>query len=479
MGRPRSPNPKVHVSIVKVKRKTDDFYDVYEERSVYDPDIKNSRCLGRKKIGILPLNYTDLEKDLIRGVDKRTRAGREALAIGNNAGIELQKRINGRGADPAVFPLHYVVLMLLLASWADCTTTWQFADYWQKNKAGLKRWFADFPDGDVSPDRVHRMLSLAGKIEPYATLPLLEEFLPGCFAGRHGTSGGEELKNDAGAGKSPFRFDCIDTEKGLTLRVLCRDAKSLRDGSWLDNIELHGSIVVTEVFDTPAAVEKFLLGNKTDYVMGIKDRADVFGQEFVSLIENTSETGEKAAKLGIPLWLGEQDETIDLGDGIKEKRNIRVVPAALLINNDKSDFFEYWARVDEGCAAMVSSEISDEKTGGTSFKVRYYVSTLNFDVEYSAARISQLIGDLKPPEAGFYRVLDAVFDYDRANCLNCECSHGKFTLDMLGDDVRFKTQDHIKQFVKKSSYIPGLTGWLADRDRALAFLEKLLSLPKT
>ena len=52
---------KIHVSIVKRKRKDGSLY-VQEVKSQYDPKTKNSRVISSKTLGILPPGETDISK---------------------------------------------------------------------------------------------------------------------------------------------------------------------------------------------------------------------------------------------------------------------------------------------------------------------------------------------------------------------------------------------------------------------------------
>ncbi len=475
MGRPRSPDPKVHVSIIKVKRKADDFYDVYEQYSVYDPEIKNSRNLGRKKIGILPHDYTDPEKDLIKGVDKRTRKGREALAGGN---IELLKSRKARRTGPAAFPLPYVLLVLVLASWSECKTERQIADFWQKNKAGLKRWFADFPDGDVYPDTVHRFVSFVGRMRRAQLHPQFKEFMSERFAQRHDASGGETPKAaSAEKNKASYRFDCIDSNQGLTLRMLGSEYESpgkISRSSPFESFNLNGCVAISDCVESPKDFEELLCSKECDYLMTIKNRAEIFGQEFASILENTAKTAEKAQKADFPVWLGVQEETFDLGNWRSEKRTTQVVPAFLFINDAETDFFENWGRTENGCAARVTSEITDKKTGEISRSVRYCVSTLYFDKKYIAARISRLINDYQPAENGLHRVLDIAFGEDRSQCLNYEYTEGKASISRFAFLLLNKVSNLAEERSRETIQFSDLKARVKDLDEALTALEPLL-----
>ena len=154
MPRPRSENPKEHVSLVRSKQKNGWYY-VLKVTSVYDPKIKNSRKIRSRLVGKLPPAETDLNKMIPTepGQGRKKKSIPEALA-------ELK---DSRTPLCVVYPLDLTLLVVVLAAMAGYTSCYQIAQYWASNRVVLKKYFDDFPDRDSSHDTVRRLIKLIGK----------------------------------------------------------------------------------------------------------------------------------------------------------------------------------------------------------------------------------------------------------------------------------------------------------------------------
>ncbi len=108
MARPRNPNAKPNVGIIKRKQK-DGSYLVFEKTSIYDPVKKNSKTIKEVRIGVLPANYKDEKKDLQPWIPKR-RSKKTNPAL--NAATTVQ---NSREATKIKYPLPQSLMTLLLA----------------------------------------------------------------------------------------------------------------------------------------------------------------------------------------------------------------------------------------------------------------------------------------------------------------------------------------------------------------------------
>ena len=56
---PRKPSGEVKTALVRQTQKNGDIY-VYERRTIYDPEAKNTKVLGKKLIGKIPKGETEM-----------------------------------------------------------------------------------------------------------------------------------------------------------------------------------------------------------------------------------------------------------------------------------------------------------------------------------------------------------------------------------------------------------------------------------
>ncbi len=157
-GRPASPNPKIHISRIKRKNARKNVYDVYEVSSRYDSKTQNSVVLKSRKIGTLPLDFQDAEKDLIPYVRKEKTVA-QTIEDAVKAVPDLRQESKVR------YPLDLALTVILLAMLSGCHSTYQIAEYWRVHRCVFENIFNNFPKEDISHDTVRRLIIQLGKLQ--------------------------------------------------------------------------------------------------------------------------------------------------------------------------------------------------------------------------------------------------------------------------------------------------------------------------
>lgn len=141
--------PKTSFSRVKRKNTKKNVYDVYEVTSRYDSKIQNSQVLKTRKIGTLPLDFQDAEKDLIP-------YERKEKPVAQTIEEAMQTIPDVCRVSKVQYPLDLSLLMLLLAQLSDFHSTREITEYWWVKRREFERICENFPNENISSDTVRR-----------------------------------------------------------------------------------------------------------------------------------------------------------------------------------------------------------------------------------------------------------------------------------------------------------------------------------
>ncbi len=240
-----------------------------------------------------------------------------------------------------------------------------------------------------------------------------------------------------------YIVNCLDTADGLTLRqqsIKTRKGRKRHNTEFIEQLDLRGGIVTADILNTEKDLAELLIDSECDYCLALKDSGGPVAARINAIFDHASEIKKMARMFGYPIWVSTRDEILDLGPDVIATRNTRVVPAVLLINKGDRDFIYEWEGLEAGCAAVVTDEITDKKTARTTVAARYFISSLNFDAEYSAARISQLVREHWQNNDKLHWELDLTFSQDRTRCANADYIKGIAVLHEFVDSVTAHTE---------------------------------------
>ncbi len=347
--------------------------------------------------------------------------------------------------DKAVFPLHYAIFVVNIATSAGCFSARQIALYWKGIKPVVKSIYSDIPDSDIAPDTIHETVSFIGRMETVDFIYFYGASMAMDFPDLFSDDTGKILPPSKEKTHLSYVVNCLDTADGFTLRQLSLKAKndtSPLSTDFIELLDLRGGIITADILDTEKYLTKLFTARGSDYCLALKGSGEPFAAGITALFDNVSRTKERAMSFGYPLWFCARDEILDPEPLATATRNIRVFPALLLLktkHEDREDFITEWAGLIDGCVAVVTEEITDRKANKTTVKVRYFISSLKFDEEYSAARISRLISEHWQNQDKLHWELDLTFNHDRSRCSNADYIKGR---EALNNYLNYAAKNH-------------------------------------
>lgn len=458
MSRPRSENPKEHISLVRSKQKNGWYY-VLEVTSVYDPKIKNSRKIRSRLVGKLPPGETDLNKMIPTepGQGRKKKVIPEALT-------ELK---DSRHPLYVVYPLDLTLLVVVLAAMAGYTSCYQIAQYWASNRAVLKKYFDDFPDRDISHDTVRRLIKLIGKPQSEQLIRRLTEQLLNPIKHRVVSLDGQSVK----ASKTPLQprgqyvLNIYDSDDQLCLeqRVIGEKENEITlAADLIDSVPIEGTVVTCDALNTQTKLIQKIVQKGADYCVALKDNQP----SLFELIKAWFRT-ERSHLL-------KDSQTLDIGHGRIETRRIQVLPSSLLDEPMYQDVLKKWPGLDDGCMVRLTTETVIKNTGEIRYDERYYISSLHFDEQYIAQLLLKTIRNHWAIENNLHWVLDVTFNQDRMHCRNADYLTGRTALSKLAYNIISKVQANEEmQTGKKSATKPQ---WLVRFNNTEFAIESLMKI---
>lgn len=438
-GRPRTCEGKEYVYTTFRKRK-DDFLDVIRVYSRYDAKTQNNRPFKTKKLGVVPVGYKDLDKEMIlcgtpemqaftakarmrRWPDKAPRETPRAINDGTES-VDDQ-----RDGAKTIFPLGHVVMVILFAAMAGYVSTYQVAEFWKTFRKIFEVIFPGFPREDISHDTVRRITQILGRSDnekfiSALTGPLIQE--------------GKKRRQIALDGQAvraarvhhpdyaPYIFNAFDVSNGMTLsqRLIGEKKNEISEAiNLVRNLDLSGCIVTVDALNTQKEFSRELVFEKRcDYCFALKSNHKTTYGVVKALFELEPTELQRRGHQDLEKWKSQRAKTLDKAHGRIEERTIRILPACLL----DEEQLKGWAGLDQGIIVEAVTESYDVKKTKTSRETRYFISSLRADSDEGLPEeVMEIIRNHWGIENKLHWVLDTTFLQDRTQCTNADFLVGR------------------------------------------------------
>lgn len=433
-GRPASANPKLHVSRVKRKNAGKGIYDVYEVTSRYNSKTKNSEVLKSRKIGTLPLDFQDAEKDLIP-YERKEKPTAQTIEEA------LQAVPDVCHVSKVQYPLDVSLLMILLAELNDLHSTENIATYWKVQRNEFERICKNFPNNDISTDTLRRLIIQIGKFQgsDWLTIlvnPLLIEYKVRRIA-NEGKTVGTPIIGDY---RNPYIFQSVDIDNRVTLNQVLVNAETneiTNIQKLLEPVNLHGAVVTADATNAQSEFVSFLVNVKEcDYLLVLNSRYKKL-HEFIKTLFELDPNALKEQTLKDLAKLEPQPVPTQYKEpGQIEIRSIKVLPASLL----GQEFLKNWAGLEEGCIVEAVTETTGIKANQNSSHTRYFLTSLRFDEHFVTHQILHRIRNLWCTENNLPFKLSYTFSDDRTQCTNADFLAAKTKITKLANSLLDKAQ---------------------------------------
>lgn len=462
MARPRNPNAKPNVSIVKRKQK-DGSYIVFRKTSVYDPEIKNSRTIEEVRIGTLPSNYSDLEKDLIPWVSTRK----------NNRTTKLSaaaKQVHDpREQSKVRYPLAESLIAIFFAVLCGCTSCLQIQAFWKLNLNSFQKLMPGFPMHAISHDTIRRFIQLLGRDERQKFFHSITSELLSQFKLRRVSIDGQAVRASSIDGhKHPYVFNAFDSDNGLVLNQTLINAKEneiTRSLDLLKDLDLSNAVVTADALNTQKKFVEFLVQKKQcDYCLAMKNNHKQLHDLIAIAFSNAHVAEHESA-----VWEAKSANTKTNGHGRSEQRKLRVLRANLL----PKEILDQWCGLEYGTIVETVTETTDNQTGETSSQTRFFISSLNFEERYIAEKMAHVIRGHWAIENQLHWNLDVCFNQDRMTCSNAEFIKGMTSLNKLALNVQNKVKEYLEENEETNYTRPMLMTYLTDIETSVELVSKI------
>lgn len=442
----------------KIKGENKGYY-VLNKLSYYDPKTKNTKYLKSHIIGWVPSLDTPFEEM----VPTKPKTKKEPAAQVKEKSEQVPDQ---RAQHMIVYPLPYVLLVILLATLAGFTSCVQIAAYWKANREKLSAYFPDFPQEDISHDTVRRLIVMIGPDSAKELIERLTKPLVGEATNRLISVDGQAVRASRDdSDRSPYILNVRDTTNCLTLTQQLIGAKEneiTHASELIKTLEIRDAVVIADALNTQKDfAEEIILGH-ADYILALKSNHPTLFEYVKGLFEMNAKP-----------MLGNSPQ-VELGHGRIETRSIRVLPASRLPRT----LLKPWLGLDEGCLIQVRKEVENKKTGARSVEFRYYISSLLYE-PYNKEKQATLLQTLATYirqhwtiENNTHWVLDVVFNQDRLQSINPEYLQGRTALTKIGLSFLEKYREILRK-KKQEISITTLKVMMTNIDNAIACLENI------
>ncbi len=447
---------KWHKVRQKIKGENKGYY-VINKLTYYDRKTKNRKYLKSRIIGWVPSLDTPLEEM----VPTKPRTKKEPAA---QVKEKLEQVPDQRAQHMIVYPLHYVLLVILLATLAGFTSCVQIAAYWKTHREKLTSYFPDFPKEDISHDTVRRLIAMIGPDSAKELIERLTKPLISEVGNRLISVDGQAVRasrdeND----RSPYILNVRDTTNCLTLTQKLIGAKEneiTHASELIKTLQIRGAVVIADALNTQKTFAKEIISGGADYILALKSNHPTLFEYVKGLFEMNAKP-----MLSIPAQ-------VELGHGRIETRSIRILPASKLPRT----LAKAWIALDEGCLIEVRKEVENKKTNAHFVEFRYYISSLPYE-PYNEQKQVKLLQTLATYirqhwtiENNTHWVLDVVFNQDRLQSINPEYLQGRTALTKIGLNFLEKYREILRKNKQEIS-ITSLKVMMSNIDNAIACLE--------
>jgi len=430
MARPVNPNPPVTTCLIREKQKNGWIY-VYEKSSRYDHKCKYSRNVKKRLMGKIPPGSTSLDDMVPTAKRGRPRKnpdeGKNLLTASQefqNTDTRLQERVT--------FPLHYVLVLILWGLLLGFNSCVSLAQFWNASIDRMRKKFPDFPAKKVSHDTIRRFIIMLGKDQDgkliqYVNESIMLNLKREDMANATADEGVEQCKRtvypldgqairasriESGSGQPRYILNLFDCSLGLSVEQELVDEKTneiKHSCSLIDKVDIRGGIITVDSFNSTAELANKIVDKEADYCFMIKGNRKTTYKDIKEKFESDKYIDQMAV-----------EPSREKGHGRIEERTVRVLPATLL----EEDTIKNWKGLEHGCIAEIRSKRNILSKDKKTEDVRYFISTLNFDKEYIAKQLLQVIRSHWHIENKLHWILDLNFDQDRIQCKNADFIRG-------------------------------------------------------
>lgn len=441
MARPVNPNPPVTTCRIREKQKNGWIY-VYDKTCRYDHKCKYSRNITKRLVGKIPPGSTSFDDMVPTGKRGRPRKnpekGKQLLTASQefqNTDTRLQERVT--------FPLHYVLAVILwglLQGFVSCVS---LAQFWNASIDRMRKKFPDFPAKKVSHDTIRRFIIMLGKDQngkliQYVNESIMLNLKSEDMANATADEGVEPCKRTvypldgqairaskikSGSGLPRYVLNLFDSKLGLSVEQELVDEKTneiKHSCSLIDKIDIRGGIVTVDSLNSTSELANKIVDKEADYCFMIKRNRKATYEDIKEKFEDNKYTDQMSV-----------EPSLDKAHGRIEERTVRVLPATLL----EKDTLKHWKGLEHGCIAEIRSKRNILSKDKKTEDVRYFISTLNFDKEYIAKELLQVIRSHWHVENKLHWILDIDFNQDRIQCKNADFIKGITTMMKLAYNI--------------------------------------------
>ena len=389
-----------------------------------------------------------------RGIDERTTVGyfgedgkfhyteRYLLlrkAFGERKTLETKARVQALRTDIATkiadervpylisYPLDITFTVCFLSALAGSTSCQGIAEYWRLHRSALEDLFPDFPEKDISHDTIRRVFMIHNPKEFESLFKQYADTFVDHFANRIVNIDGQNVratKSTAENKRGKYVVSVYDSDSGVTLTHALVGDKTNEipvAQTLIEQMDLSGCTVTADALHGQSKTANAIIGAGGNYCLAIKSNQ--------GKLRDTMEL-----YLNSPGGAAKSFSKTDKGHGRLEERTVVVLPAACLPKTITSR----WLGLEEGCIAMSVEKRTILTTGETTEDRRYFATSIPWDLDNIAERVSHTIRRHWSIENELHHVLDVNLGQDAIQCKNTSYLLNRLTLIKLANNLHSK-----------------------------------------
>jgi predicted transposase YbfD/YdcC len=285
------------------------------------------------------------------------------------------------------------ILMIVLCGYlADCEGFEEVYDY-ACDKQDILREFLELPCGIPSHDTLNRVFRQLNPTQLETLLTNWGKDIVGILAKKQLLIDGKQVRGTVEAGHRQASVQIVSVWAEAERLWLAQSQIATKTNEikaipkLLQSVDIEGAIISIDAIGCQKDITKQLVGQKADYIIGLKANQDGLYDQVANWFERIKTTSQA-------------DISRDLGHGRAEKRTVRVSDEFTLI-----DAADGWS----GLKSIICVESVRWLNGKEQFGKHYYISSL---YNYSAAQMAVYIRRHWSIENEQHWHLDVTFEED-------------------------------------------------------------------
>jgi len=405
--------------------------DVYRRLTYFDSDLGYTRSCGSKKIGAIPGSSTDL-KLLIPLTTYEAQTKGKHRALGRMSVLVDLMSLDFRELGKIQYPLHIAIDGITLARLGNNTTAESTAAWFVHNRQFMeKRWGRDYPATDISKETIIRLISL---IEASNFRSFYKEFvLPFTPVGNYDeplvvagdgqcikATRSNRLNEDGKKTRPATAVSIFCTESGLYFDQLLVPGKTNEIPAFqelISDLDLVNCVVTLDAGHCFAETcRRIMCDARADYVISLKENQPTLHEAVLKIFGDGkyTEEGEYADKKA--------------KHGRKDYRRIRIAPASLLGNRNKT--WREWHGLLSGVLVEAYRKSTNAVTGEVTEGCRYFISSFSPERKDVLRHCARAVRHHWLIEEG-HHCLDVDFNQDHIQAKNRTFIHNSTLLNKL------------------------------------------------